>query len=230
LPEQFGARADSIRFILASKSPARLKLLREAGLNPEVLVSAVDEDAVIGSMPAEFVRDAVSEVALLAGAKARAVLDKFVKNNYNSSDEDILILGLDSLYEFQGNIWGKPHEKLIAIERIKQMSGESGQLHTGHHAILARTHSRGVVERHEVTSTQINFAHICQEEIEAYVNTTEPLEVAGSFTIDSLGSAFIESISGDYHSVVGASPHTLRKLTQQLGLNYTALWNSRAAE
>jgi septum formation protein len=225
--QQLSAHTNPVRFILASASSARLKLLREAGLNPEVFVSEVDENAVVNSMPANLMHDAVSQVSILAQEKARSVLKKLLQNYYNESNEDILILGLDSLYEFEQNVWGKPHTREVAIERIMQMSGKSGQLHTGHHAILIPAHSNEVLERGKVTSTQINFGDISQAEIEAYVNIGEPLEVAGGFTIDSLGSAFIKSITGDYHSVVGVSVYTLRALIKQLGLNYTAFWSVR---
>jgi septum formation protein len=210
---------------LASKSPARLKLLREAGLNPEVMVSAVDEDAVVNAMPENERNDAQKQVANLARAKAEAVLDKIANQKPPETGEALLILGLDSLYEFEDQIWGKPRRKDIALERIRMMSGKSGRLHTGHHAILADLPTQKVRHAHAITSTDIHFDTLTDEEIHAYVETEEPLNVAGSFTIDSFGSAFIREISGDYHSVVGVSPHTIRSLVKKLGVQYTDLWN-----
>ena len=134
-----------------------------------------------------------------------------------------LVLGGDSALEFQGSALGKPHLPEIAIERWKQLRGNHGVLHSGHCLIDNRNPQAAKVVS-KTSSTKVYFANISDEEIEAYVATAEPLKVAGAFTIDGLGGAFIEGIDGDSHTVVGLSLAVLRGLTRELGVEYTSLW------
>ncbi|HWD83822.1 MAG TPA: Maf family nucleotide pyrophosphatase [Kribbella sp.] len=198
----------SIRFVLASKSPARLKTLRSAGIEPEVIVSGVFEDDVTAENPGELAR-------LLATLKARAVVA-------NLSDH-ATVLGCDSVLEFDGQPYGKPETPDVARERWKMMRGRSGVLHTGHCLI----DTSGKQELRELSSTMVQFADLTDEEIDAYVATGEPLVVAGAFTVDGLGGPFVTAIEGDYHNVVGLSLPLLRRMLAEVGISWPALWNAQ---
>ena len=196
------------KLVLASTSPARKKLLTEAGVAFETIAPGVDEDAlVVRQAPAT----AEEMTELLARAKAMAVADQF---------ESALVLGCDSALEFDGQILGKPYQPQVAIARWQQMRGKSGFLYSGHHLIDTAS-GKGLSA---VSRTEVHFANLSDQEIDTYVATGEPLNVAGAFTIDGLGGAFIERISGDYHTVVGLSLVELRRLVISLGHDYQALW------
>ena len=201
--------------ILASASPARTKLLTNAGIAHRVLVSDVDEDAVTARYG---LTDPHDTALLLARAKAEAVASL-------PESEGALVLGCDSVFEFQGEAHGKPWEADVARERIRRMSGNVGVLHTGHWLVDCRdTEEDGSgATLGAVSSAEVHFAKLLDEEIEAYIATGEPLEVAGSFTIDSLGGAFIEKVVGDPHAVVGLSVSTLRHLLASAGVGVTSL-------
>ena len=197
-----------IDFVLASTSPARKKLLSEAGIKFRDLAPGVDEDQMVE----QFAPQTPNELTeLLAKAKAEAIAAK---------ETTALVLGCDSALFFEGQILGKPLESSVAIERWKSMRGKSGWLYSGHHLIDARN-SQAISL---VTSTEVFFADLSDREIEIYVATEEPLQVAGAFTIDGLGGAFVERINGDYHTVVGLSLVGLRKMMVELGLDYQSLW------
>ena len=202
--------------ILASASPARTKLLANAGIAHRVLVSDVDEDAVTARYG---LTDPHDTALLLARAKAEAVASL-------PESEGALVLGCDSVFEFQGEAHGKPWEPDVARERIRRMSGNVGVLHTGHWLVDCRdTDEDGSgATLGAVSSAEVHFAKLLDEEIEAYIATGEPLEVSGSFTIDSLGGAFIEKVVGDPHAVVGLSVSTLRHLLASAGVGVTSLW------
>lgn len=190
-----------MRFVLASASPARLRTLRAAGVDPEVIVSGVDEDAISAPSPAELVQ-------ALATAKAAAVASPIPGS--------ALVLGCDSLLELDGEALGKPASEDEAMLRWKSMRGRTGTLHTGHTLIELREET--VVRQVErVSSTRVMFANPSDAEIAAYVATGEPLQVAGAFTIDGLGGWFIESIVGDHHNVVGLSLPLLRRMLLDFG-------------
>ena len=195
------------RFVLASASPARLKTLRDAGVEPEVIVSGVDEDHITAEYPGELAR-------LLATLKARA----FVA----SLDDHATVLGCDSVLEFDGVAYGKPGTPEAARDRLRTMRGRSGVLHTGH--CLIDTNSKQ--ELRELASTTVHFADLTDAEIDAYVATGEPLVVAGSFTVDGLGGPFVSVIEGDYHNVVGLSLPLLRRMLIEVGIPWPALWTS----
>jgi septum formation protein len=181
--------------------------LRAAGVEPEVIVSGVDEDAITADTGAELVR-------ALASAKASAVAA--------GMNGPALVLGCDSMLEFDGRVVGKPASAEEAVARWRQLSGGSGVLHTGHALLELRD---GGIRRsaQAVASTEVRFAELADEEIEAYVDTGEPLQVAGGFTIDGLGGWYIESIVGDHHNVVGLSLPLLRRMLAELGYRVSDL-------
>lgn len=197
-----------IDFVLASTSPARKKLLSEAGIQFRDLAPGVDEHQMVE----ELAPKTPSELTeLLAKAKAEAIA---------ANETTALVLGCDSALFFEGQILGKPLVSSVAIERWKSMRGKSGSLFSGHHLIDVQNNQAVSL----VTSTEVFFADISDREIETYVATKEPLQVAGGFTIDGLGGAFVERINGDYHTVVGLSLVGLRKMMGELGLDYQSLW------
>lgn len=200
-----------MRLILASTSPARLATLRLAGIEPVTIAPGVDEEAAVAAAGPLQPRDMVM---LLARLKAEAVAA-------THPDLDGLILGGDSAFELDGVVYGKPHRPEVARERWRAQRGRSGVLHSGHWLIDTRT-GRAAGEPAEAT---VQFASdISDAEIDAYVATGEPLQVAGAFTIDARGAAFIEGIHGDPHAVVGLSIPLLRILVRSLGIEWTDLW------
>ena len=208
-----------MRLYLASTSPARLATLRAAGVDPVLVASGVDEEAVAAAAPSPL--DGPALVELLARAKAEAVTDSRV----NGEPIDGFILGGDSAFELDGELFGKPHEPDIAKQRWRAQRGRTGVLHSGHWLIDHRGGQiRGATGA--VSSASVTFAsNITDAEIDAYVATGEPLKVAGAFTIDSLGAAFITSIEGDPHAVVGLSVSLLRQLMREFDAQWTDLWN-----
>jgi septum formation protein len=205
------------RLVLASSSPARFSLLKAAGINPEVVVPTADEQALSDEFKASNPNCTTSQlVQYLADAKAQSVVS-------DPKTFGALVLGGDSALEFQGAALGKPHLAEVAIERWKQLRGNYGVLHSGHCLIDNREPASAKVVS-KTSSTKVYFADITDTEIEAYVATGEPLKVAGAFTIDGIGGAFIDRIEGDAHTVVGLSLGVLRELTRELGVEYTSLW------
>ena len=196
------------KLVLASTSPARKKLLAEAGIKFSVVSPGVDEDALVEKLQPQTAHELTG---LLAKAKALAVANQF---------ENSLVLGCDSALEFGGEILGKPLVPAVAIERWKKMRGRSGFLFSGHY-LFDTGSGTGLAA---VSKTEVHFANLSDGEIENYVATGEPLNVAGAFTIDGLGGAYIEKIVGDYHTVVGLSLVELRRLVEGLGHDYQALW------
>lgn len=206
----------TVELILASASPARLATLRSAGVEPEVIVSDVDEPAAIARAEAGLGQAlATDEVALLlARAKCEAVAA--------GTDADALVLGCDSVLEFDDQTFGKPADAAEATERWRRMRGRSGTLHTGHWMVDARDESTGATFG-VVASTVVHFADLSDAEIEAYVATGEPLQVAGAFTIDGLGGPFVRRIEGDHHNVVGLSLPVLRDMLAEVGVTFNQL-------
>lgn len=199
-----------MRFVLASSSPARLETLRRAGIDPEVVVPGVDEDRVTAPTPSEL-------AGRLAQLKAEAVMALL-------ADEPgpFVLVACDSLLELDQVAHGKPGSPAAAAARWRQLRGRQGTLHTGHHVIVRD--ERGERSSNRVASTVVHFADLTDAEIDAYAATGEPQRVAGAFTIDSLGGAFITSIQGDPHNVVGISLPTLRQLLLDLGVGWHELW------
>jgi septum formation protein len=197
----------SHRLVLASASPARRALLKAAGIDADVLVSGVDESIVEAE-------DAYTLSLALARMKARTVAARM------QADPGVLVLGCDSVLAFDGEILGKPADAGDAVKRWQAMRGKSGVLHTGHHL----TDLVSGRQAEDVGTTVVHFADVSDAEIEAYVATEEPLNVAGSFTIDGRGAAFVERIEGDHGNVVGLSMPLLRRLLGELGVLITDLW------
>jgi len=198
------------RLVLASQSPARLQTLRNAGIEPVVIVSGVDEDQLSGLAPADLALE-------LARLKAAAVAGR------DGVPAGALVLGCDSVLELDGEPLGKPGTPEEATRRWLAMRGRTGVLHTGHSLVdtgAGRTTSA-------TASTTVEFADVTDDEIAAYVATGEPLHVAGAFTVDGLGGGFVTRIDGDHHNVVGVSLPLLRALVRELGHEWTALWASR---
>ena len=203
-----------ITFTLASASPARLTTLRSAGIEPIVVVSGVDEDAVLtAARAAGDAQTPKDDVLVLAQAKARDVATRVASD---------VVLGCDSMLEFDGEVVGKPGDAATATARWRAMRGRSGVLHTGHWLVDHRKTSPG--ELGATASTVVHFADLSDAEIDAYVATREPLQVAGAFTIDGLGGPFIERIEGDHHTVVGLSLPLLRRLLAERGIGIPQLW------
>lgn len=209
-----------MRFVLASASPARLQTLRSAGIEPEVLVSGVDEDAITAPTAPELVQ-------ALARAKATAVAATRISpvQLAGQASGPVLVLGCDSMLEFDGQVLGKPSSADEAIARWQRMRGRSGVLHTGHTLIDVPPQSAntGATVVEGVASTVVHFADPSDAEIETYVATGEPLVVAGAFTIDGLGGWFVERVEGDHHNVVGLSLPLLRRLILDLGYTLAEL-------
>lgn len=207
------------RLVLASTSPARLSLLRSGGIEPITISPGVDEEAVGARAEAMgLIGSAADLVLVLAKAKAEAVVN-------HPDAKNAIIIGCDSALEFDGKTLGKPHEPEIAAARWRELRGNSGTLHSGHWLIDNRNGGYMPPATGKTSSTVVHFANLTDAEIDTYVATGEPLKVAGAFTIDSLGGAFITRIEGDTHTVIGLSLPTLRDLAQVLGVEYTSFWN-----
>ena len=197
------------RLILASASPSRFRLLQSAGISPQVLVSGVDEESpeITALQPSEM-------VIALAILKAHTVKGMAPANS--------LILGCDSTFEYNGQSLGKPESKENAIARCKLLSGKYGYLHTGHCLIDLK---QGI-EITERSSARVQFAQMSDDEIEDYVNSGEPLNLAGGFSLDGLSAPFITSIEGDPSGIVGLSLPLLRKMIISLGYSWPDVKNA----
>ena len=192
--------------ILASASPARLGLLKQAGLDPKVVVSGVDEDAISAPTPGELAR-------VLAEAKAAAVADGLTGGE--------LVIGCDSVLDLDGRPLGKPLDAADATARWKAMRGRAGVLRTGH-CVIDTASGRQVSE---TAATTVRFGSPDDAEIAAYVASGEPLHVAGAFTLDGRSAPFLDGIDGDPGNVIGLSLPLLRRLLAQLGVRITDLWS-----
>jgi len=217
--------ASGPRLVLASQSPARLKLLQAAGFAPEAVVSGVDERAFDAPTPYEL-------AVILAHAKAEAVAKRV--------GPDALVIGCDSVLDLGGIAYGRPAGPEDAIARWREMRGKDGMLLTGHCLIDTREVVENSAENgaengaegggarrtphFEVGATLVRFADMSDEDIEAYVATGEPLDMAGAFSLDGLGGSFVESIAGDPSNVIGLSLPLLRRLLAEVGVRVSDLW------
>ena len=204
---------------LASASPARLATLKQVGITPQLLDHIVDEHALVAQATQQGPIPANQMVEILARAKAENAAERHPVSG--------LVLGGDSLFEVDGEIFGKPHTPEVAKERWLRQRGKTGVLHSGHE--LLHLADGEIVNRASIaTTTSVTFVDDMSEaDIDAYIASGEPLRVAGAFTIDSLGAPFIKSIDGDPYTVVGLSIWALRSLVEQLGFRYTDLWDER---
>jgi septum formation protein len=204
-----------VHLVLASASPARRATLRAVGIEPTVIVSEVDEDAAVAEATDRHGSLDPADVALLlARAKCEAVAADLTTS--------ALVIGCDSILELDGEAHSKPRDAVEATERWRRMRGRAGTLHTGHWLRDERAADEGgtTATLGVTASTTVHFAHLSDAEIDAYVATGEPLRVAGAFTVDGLGGAFVEAIEGDHHNVVGLSLPLLRELLAEVGVSW----------
>jgi len=214
-PAQMGNnRIMSKQIVLASASPSRRRLLESVGIQPRIEISGVDEETpeLLALAPADL-------VIALAILKAHTVF------NNHPEITNALIIGCDSTFEFEGASLGKPGSPAAAIERCQLLSGKSGYLHTGHSVIDTDQE----IEVSDISTSKVTFAKMTEAEIADYVATGEPLEVAGGFTLDGHSAPFITHIDGDPSGIIGLSLPTLRKITMNLGLEWSAVVPVRAA-
>ncbi|RRD44749.1 nucleoside triphosphate pyrophosphatase [Tessaracoccus sp. OH4464_COT-324] len=198
-----------MRVVLASKSPSRLRVLRAAGIAADVVPSGFNESTIQDRNP-------ISLSHRLAEAKGAAVAQAL-------SDPNVVIFAADTVLETEGRAQGKPRTREAAVELWLRLRGHSAMLHTGHYVLVRRDG----VSAHQVRvrSTSISFADLSEEEIEAYADTGEPINVAGGFSINGLGGAFITTISGDPFNVVGLSLPLVRQMVIDLGVPWHTLWH-----
>lgn len=206
--------------VLGSASPARFRVLTGAGLRPTVVVSDVDEDALLDELAGAPHTQVVTR---LAEAKADAVTAT-VLHDGGPAAADAVILTCDSMLLIGGELAGKPHTADVAVARWKQMRGTTGHLITGH---CVRRIVDGAVTASAARSesTGIFFADVPDHVIEAYAATGEPLEVAGAFTLDGLGGWLIDGVDGDPSSVLGISLPLVRRLLAEMNVDVTDLWS-----
>jgi septum formation protein len=206
------------RLVLASASSGRRKVLRQAGIDPLVIVSDVDEDEFIASLDLDLPPEAV--VAKLANAKALSVAAQLPEDLL----ADCLVLGCDSMLYLAGELRGKPGSAEVALRQWESMAGSSGHLLTGH-ALLRLT--AGVITHTEgdTGSTTVHFGEPSEEDLTRYIKSNEPINVAGAFTLDGLGGWFIDRIEGDPSNVIGVSLPLVYRLVRNAGLKITDLWS-----
>ena len=204
-----------MRLVLASASPARLSVLRGAGLAPEVEVSEVDEDALLAGLSAASPAEAVTALAAAkATTVARRVADRL---------PDAVVVGCDSMLHLDGELVGKPRDPAAARGRWQAIAGSTGELLTGHSVLrLDDGAIDRVAEGHAATT--VRFGRPDPVELEAYLATGEPLAVAGAFTLDGLGGWFVDGIDGDPSNVIGISLPLTRRLLAGVGVRVTDLW------
>lgn len=213
-----------MRVCLASTSPARLMLMRQIRIEPVTRAPQVDEEAVVAEVESREQRTLSPDehVLLLARRKAADVAATLSSEGFEG-----VVIGGDSMFELDGEVLGKPYTPEVAAARWRAMRGRTGVLHSGH-SVVRLTPGTEPREAHAVARASVSFSpDVTDAEIEAYVATGEPLQVAGAFTIDSLGAPFIDRIEGDPSTVVGMSLPTLRRLLSQLGVDLTGLWAQR---
>lgn len=202
--------------VLASASPARLAVLRAAGVDPHVVVSDVDEDAVAAALTDPSPDEVV---VALAAAKAADVAARVA-----GTHPDAVVVGCDSMLLINGSLVGKPGTADNARLRWRDMAGGTGELLTGH-AVVRLTAGAIRHTAEAVASTTVRFGTPDDAELDAYIATGEPLSVAGAFTIDGRGGWFVDGVDGDPSSVIGISLPLTRKLLATIGIPITTLWS-----
>jgi septum formation protein len=205
------------RLVLGSASPGRLKVLRQAGVEPLVRVSGVDEDALTAELGPNA--SPVQVVCALARAKAEQVANDLPR----AIAADCVVIGCDSMLHIDGRLCGKPGSADEAHRQWQAIGGRSGQLYTGH-AVLRLLDGEPDGRADETATTTVRFGVPMPEELTAYVDSGEPLQVAGGFTIDGLGGWFVDRVDGDPSNVIGLSLPLTRALLQRVGLSVAALW------
>ena len=205
------------RVVLGSASSGRLRVLRQAGIDPLVVVSDVDEDALLASLDPELPPEAV--VASLANSKAVSVAAQLPKD----VTSDCVVIGCDSMLYRDDKLWGKPGTAEAARQQWHSMAGKTGHLLTGHAMLRI---SSGVITHtdSETASTTVHFGTPTESELTSYIASGEPINVAGAFTLDGLGGWFIERIEGDPSNVIGLSLPLLNQMVRYAGLSITNFW------
>jgi septum formation protein len=207
------------RMVLGSASPGRLKVLRQAGIDPMVVVSGVDEDAVIaGRRPDSAPGDVVCAVARAKADQVGAVLDARVA-------ADCVVIGCDSMLYIDGRLTGKPESIDDARQQWQAMAGRAGQLYTGH-SVIRLSDNKIILREAETSITTVHFGKPSPDDLEAYLDSGESLHVAGAFTLDGLGGWFIDGIEGDPSAVVGIGLPVTRSLLSRAGVSVAALWTA----
>ncbi|WP_375484271.1 Maf family protein [uncultured Mycobacterium sp.] len=208
------------RLVLGSASPGRLKVLRQAGIEPLVRVSGVDELAVTAGLgPNASPAQVVCALALAKADRVAAGLEAAIA-------ADCVVIGCDSMLHIDGRLCGKPDSADDARNQWRAIGGRSGQLYTGH-AVLRLLDGEPSDRAYETATTTVHFGVPTTEELAAYVDSGEPLHVAGGFTIDGLGGWFVDRVDGDPSNVIGLSLPLLRRLLGRVGLSVAALWRGR---
>ncbi|MCA5892348.1 Maf family nucleotide pyrophosphatase [Isoptericola sp. NEAU-Y5] len=219
-PSAVTPAATPVPLVLASRSPARLATLAAAGVTPAVVVSGVDEPAVLAAARERFgTLEPADAVLVLAQAKAEDVARQVEETT------SALVVGCDSMLELDGEVLGRPADAAEARARWRAMRGRAGVLHSGHWVVDVRDAGDGGTGATlgATSSTTVHFADVDDAEIDAYVATGEPLQVAGAFTIDGLGGPFVERVEGDHHGVVGLSLPLLRELLAEIDVPWRTL-------
>jgi septum formation protein len=205
------------QLVLGSASPGRLKVLRQAGIEPLVVVSGVDEDAVIAALGSD--NSAGDVVRILAQTKA----DQVVTNLESAITADCVVIGCDSMLYIDGRLVGKPASADAARSQWQSMGGRSGQLYTGH-CLLRLLDGHPSQRVSESSTTTVHFGTPSAADLAAYIGSGEPLAVAGGFTLDGLGGWFVDRIEGDPSNVIGLSLPLTAALLQRVGLSVAELW------
>ncbi|WP_319445944.1 MULTISPECIES: nucleoside triphosphate pyrophosphatase [unclassified Mycobacterium] len=205
------------RVVLASASPGRRRVLRQAGIDPLVIVSGVDEDAIVAELPDGSSPDDVTTA--LATAKARAV----VATLPSDVAVDCVVIGCDSMLLRDGRLRGKPESEAAAIAGWRAMAGTSAELHTGHCVIRLRDNAIES-ELAAASCTTVHFGNPPPVELAAYARSGEPTTVAGGFTLDGLGGWFVDGVTGDPSAVIGIGLPLTRSLLERAGLSIADLW------
>jgi septum formation protein len=209
------------RVVLGSASPGRRKVLRQAGIDPVVAVSDVDEDDLVAGMEPGASPAAVTTA--LAVAKAENVVGRLEP----ALSADCVVIACDSMLYIEGELRGKPRSAAAARQGWQQMAGRTGRLFTGH--CLIRLQDNTITHRLiDSTATAVRFATPSEEDLRAYIDSGEPLAVAGAFTIDGLGGWFVEGVDGDPSAVVGIALPTTRRLFERAGLSLAQLWRTNS--
>lgn len=205
------------RLVLGSASSGRLKVLRQAGIEPLVIVSGVDEDAIVASLGAAAPPDQV--VCALAAAKAASVVESLPAD----VAADCVVIGCDSMLLLDGRLSGKPATPAAARAQWQLMAGRDGELYTGHCLVRIRD---GVPQGRELDAgrTTVRFGTPSPGDLAGYLDSGEPLGVAGGFTLDGLGGWFLDGVDGDPSNVIGLSLPLVRVMLGRLGLSVTDLW------
>jgi septum formation protein len=205
------------RLVLGSASPGRLKVLRQAGIDPLVVVSGVDEDAVAAGLGPEASPQQV--VCALAEAKAERVAGELA----NDIAADCVVIGCDSMLYIDGRLSGKPQSVAEARQLWQSMAGHVGNLYTGH-CVVRLLSNKNIYSASEPSNTTVHFGRPSPDDLDAYLASGESLRVAGGFTLDGLGGWFIDGVDGDPSAVVGIGLPLTRTLLARAGLSIAALW------